>query len=102
MQDSPSIAAVSDLTVRYGAKTVLEQFSLEIPEGCVGLLGPNGAGKTTLIKTLLGFCDSECGAGAARDFWASVGAAAPPIRAAKAARGRKAEEKFRFIRLSRF
>ena len=87
MLDTPSIASVSDLTVRYGSKTVLEQFSLEIPEGCVGLLG---------------FCDSECGAGAARDFWASVGAAAPPIRAAKAARGRKAEEKFRFIRLSRF
>ena len=55
MLDTPSIASVSDLTVRYGAKTVLEQFSLEIPEGCVGLLGPNGAGKTTLIKTLLGF-----------------------------------------------
>lgn len=61
MLDTPSIASVSDLTVRYGAKTVLEQFSLEIPEGCVGLLGPNGAGKTTLIKTLLGFVSPTSG-----------------------------------------
>lgn len=55
MAETTSVAAVSDLTVRYGTKTVLQNFSLEIPEGCVGLLGPNGAGKTTLIKTLLGF-----------------------------------------------
>jgi ABC-2 type transport system ATP-binding protein len=46
---------VSDLTVRYGAKTVLSNLSLSFPQGCVGLLGPNGAGKTTLIKTLMGF-----------------------------------------------
>ena len=49
------VASVSELTVRYGARAVLENLSLEVPEGCVGLLGPNGAGKTTLIKTLLGF-----------------------------------------------
>ncbi len=50
-----SAATVSNLTVRYGAKTALENLSVDIPEGCVGLLGPNGAGKTTLIKALLGF-----------------------------------------------
>lgn len=61
MLDASSIASVSDLTVRYGPKTVLENFSLEIPEGCVGLLGPNGAGKTTLIKTLLGFVTPSSG-----------------------------------------
>lgn len=49
------IAAISNLTVRYGSKTAVNDLSVEIPEGCVGLLGPNGAGKTTLIKTLLGF-----------------------------------------------
>jgi len=41
--------------VRYGAKTAIDELSVEVPEGCVGLLGPNGAGKTTLIKALLGF-----------------------------------------------
>jgi ABC-2 type transport system ATP-binding protein len=50
-----TIATISDLTVRYGAKTAISDMSMEIPEGCVGLLGHNGAGKTTLIKTLLGF-----------------------------------------------
>jgi ABC-2 type transport system ATP-binding protein len=50
-----SVAATSNLQVKYGPRTVLHDLSLEVPEGCVGLLGPNGAGKTTLIKTLLGF-----------------------------------------------
>ena len=53
--DTTYSAAVSDLTVRYGSKTVLDSLSLQVPTGCIGLLGPNGAGKTTLIKTLLGF-----------------------------------------------
>lgn len=52
--DSP-VAAVNALTVRYGPKTVLENLSLSIPEGCIGLLGPNGAGKSTLLKTMMGF-----------------------------------------------
>lgn len=62
--DNPHIvASVSELTVRYGTKTVLDSFSLDVPEGCVGLLGPNGAGKTTLIKTLLGFVQPASGSG---------------------------------------
>jgi ABC-2 type transport system ATP-binding protein len=58
-----AVATVSELTVRYGARTVLENLSLQVPEGCVGLLGPNGAGKTTLIKTLLGFVAPASGRG---------------------------------------
>ncbi len=50
-----SVATLSHLTVRYGARTAVDDVSVEIPEGCVGLLGPNGAGKTTLLKALLGF-----------------------------------------------
>lgn len=50
-----AIASVQNLTVRYGRFTALQNFSVQVPHGCVGLLGPNGAGKTTLIKTLLGF-----------------------------------------------
>src|SRR5690606_29978735 len=41
----------------------LENFSVEVPVGCVGLLGPNGAGKTTLIKTLLGLVEPASGKG---------------------------------------
>jgi ABC-2 type transport system ATP-binding protein len=58
-----NVAAVSNLTVRYGKNTVISNLTLDIPEGCVGLLGPNGAGKTTLIKTLFGFVKPAAGTG---------------------------------------
>src|ERR1041385_8584139 len=58
-----SVAAISNLTVRYGAKTAVDDLTVTVPEGCVGLLGPNGAGKTTLIKTLLGFLTPTRGSG---------------------------------------
>ena len=46
---------VSDLTVRYGTKVILDDLSLEIESGkWTCLVGPNGAGKTTLLKVLLG------------------------------------------------
>jgi ABC-2 type transport system ATP-binding protein len=58
-----AVASVSDLTVRYGTRAVLENLTLAIPGGCTGLLGPNGAGKTTLIKTLMGFLKPASGSG---------------------------------------
>ena len=61
--DSHGVASVENLTVRYGSKTILSDFSLVIPDGCTGLLGPNGAGKTTLLKTLLGFVSPAGGRG---------------------------------------
>lgn len=46
---------VTDLTVRYGDKVVLDDLSLEIAaEKWTCLVGPNGAGKTTFLKVLLG------------------------------------------------
>lgn len=45
----------SNLTVRYGHKTAVDDLSFAIPKGrIVGLLGHNGAGKTTLMKALVG------------------------------------------------
>lgn len=58
-----SVAEIRNLTVRYGNFVALKDFSVTVPNGCVGLLGPNGAGKTTLIKTLLGFVDPASGSG---------------------------------------
>lgn len=50
-----AVIAVSDLSCRFGSKTVLDSVSLYVPPGSVfGLVGENGAGKTTLIKHLLG------------------------------------------------
>ena len=43
---------VSDVTKRYGKKTVLEHINLDFDSGLYGLLAPNGAGKTTLIKMI--------------------------------------------------
>ena len=41
----------SGLTKKFGSKTALEDFTIEIGQGrIVGLLGPNGSGKTTLLK----------------------------------------------------
>lgn len=58
-----AVAEIRNLTVKYGDFTALDNFSVDVPEGCVGLLGPNGAGKTTLIKTLLGFVEPASGGG---------------------------------------
>lgn len=46
---------VDELTVRRGARTVLENLSCRLQQGRVtGLLGPSGSGKTTLIRALVG------------------------------------------------
>ncbi|NMF85283.1 ATP-binding cassette domain-containing protein [Nodosilinea sp. P-1105] len=48
-----SIITITNLTKRFGAKTAVDAFSLQVDSGEVfGLLGPNGAGKSTLIKML--------------------------------------------------
>ncbi|MCB2056008.1 MAG: ATP-binding cassette domain-containing protein [Geminicoccaceae bacterium] len=43
------------LTKRFGATTIVENFSTRIMRGDrIGIIGPNGSGKTTLIRLLLG------------------------------------------------
>lgn len=40
---------------RYGERTALDGFSLEVPEGSVfGVLGPNGSGKSTFLALVAG------------------------------------------------
>ena len=49
---APAIAAVN-LTLGFGAKTVLDEVSLNFPARAVtSLLGPTGSGKTTFLRTL--------------------------------------------------
>lgn len=53
---------IRDLTVRFGARTVLDRFSLDLPlEGITALSAPSGAGKTTLFRVLTGLADYESG-----------------------------------------
>ena len=50
--DIPAIRAVN-LTLGFGAKTVLDGVSLDFPPRAVtSLLGPTGSGKTTFLRTL--------------------------------------------------
>lgn len=51
---------VNHIKKKYGARTVVEDVSLEMKSGeVVGLLGPNGAGKTTSFYMMVGIipCD---------------------------------------------
>lgn len=49
-----------DLNYKIGSKTILNNISLNIPEGSIyGYLGRNGAGKSTTIKLLLGLLESD-------------------------------------------
>jgi ABC-2 type transport system ATP-binding protein len=57
-----AVVAITELSRRFGSKTVLDGVSLYVPQGCVfGLVGENGAGKTTLIKHILGLLKAETG-----------------------------------------
>ena len=50
---APAAMAAVNLTLGFGAKTVLDQVNLQFPAGAVtSLLGPTGSGKTTFLRTL--------------------------------------------------
>ncbi len=49
------VAELTDVTKRFGQRTVVERFSTTVMRGDkIGFIGPNGAGKTTLLKLILG------------------------------------------------
>lgn len=53
---------VSNLSKKYGSKTVLDRLSFEMPKsGVYALLGTNGAGKTTAIRMMLGMLAKDSG-----------------------------------------
>ena len=69
-----NLLELSELTVRYGGVTAVDQVTAAVPEGCLfGLIGPNGAGKTTLIDAVTGltrYSGSLSFGGESIDRWA--------------------------------
>lgn len=57
-----SLVQVEDLSVRYGARTVLSHVSLRVERGeIVTIVGPNGSGKTSLLRAIIGAVKPEQG-----------------------------------------
>ncbi|MCW2966353.1 MAG: ATP-binding cassette protein [Solirubrobacteraceae bacterium] len=62
MSHSTLAIQASGLTKRYGDKTALDGFDLDVPSGSVcSLLGPNGAGKTTAVRLLTTLTEPDGG-----------------------------------------
>ncbi|SHL87925.1 ATPase components of ABC transporters with duplicated ATPase domains [Mucilaginibacter sp. OK098] len=54
---------VSNLSLRYGKRTLFEDVNLKFTQGnCYGIIGANGAGKSTFLKILSGEIDPSSGA----------------------------------------
>lgn len=50
-----SLIRIDNLSVRYGASTVLRDVSLEVEPGeILTVVGPNGSGKTSLLRAIIG------------------------------------------------
>ncbi len=61
-QSGRLVFEAEDVTVRFGERTIIRDFSATILRGDrVGIIGPNGAGKSTLIRVLLGDLQPDSG-----------------------------------------
>lgn len=61
--------SVRGLTKRFGDRTVVDDCSIDVPEGTIyGFLGPNGTGKTTTIRMLCGLLTPDAGEGTCLGF----------------------------------
>ena len=62
MTSPVAVVQLNDVSLAYGARTVLERASFALmSDEIVGLLGPNGAGKSTLLRALLGLVKPSAG-----------------------------------------
>ena len=69
MTNTETVIDVKGLTKKYGDKTVVDDFDLQVPRGAVyGFLGPNGSGKTTTIRMVCGLLVPNSGSGTCLGF----------------------------------
>jgi ABC-2 type transport system ATP-binding protein len=62
LKNPAPVLEVTDLTVAYGTRTVVDTISFEIRRGEIfGLLGPNGAGKTSTLSAIEGLVTPRAG-----------------------------------------
>jgi ribosome-dependent ATPase len=55
MQRASPVAALENVTLRYGKVRALDGIDLQVPAGCmVGVIGPDGVGKSSLLSLLAG------------------------------------------------
>jgi phospholipid/cholesterol/gamma-HCH transport system ATP-binding protein len=60
--DSDIIIRATDVTVRFGSKTILEGLSLDVRRGeILGFVGASGTGKSVLLRTILGLNPKQGG-----------------------------------------
>ncbi|RMF36302.1 MAG: ABC transporter ATP-binding protein [Alphaproteobacteria bacterium] len=66
----PELAiSVTGLTKRFGNRTVVDDFDMDVPRGTIyGFLGPNGSGKTTTIRMMCGLLTPDGGGGTCLGF----------------------------------
>jgi ABC-2 type transport system ATP-binding protein len=58
------VISVHGLTKRFGPRTVVDHFDLEVARGRIcGFLGPNGSGKTTTLRMICGLLIPDAGGG---------------------------------------
>ena len=57
----PEAIELEAVTVRFGARTVLDRVSLRLTERRIGLIGANGSGKSTLLRLLNGLASPDFG-----------------------------------------
>ncbi|MDT3380435.1 ABC transporter ATP-binding protein [Labrys neptuniae] len=62
MHTTPSSVTVKDLSIRYGAVSVIDNLQLDIRQGeFIVLLGPSGCGKSTLLNAIAGLLEISDG-----------------------------------------
>lgn len=53
--NNEQFVSLKNIDKHFGANTVIDQFSLDIPKGqMLTLLGPSGCGKTTILRLVAG------------------------------------------------
>ena len=61
-QSGKIVAALDEVTMRYGDRTLIDKFTTTVLRGDkIGLIGPNGCCKTTLLKLILGQLQATAG-----------------------------------------